>query len=153
MFLFPFPRRETLYRLDIAQIPLPDGPNDGVIPEHRDPSNSSFPTTVQSGALNSNPNPQEAPAELDPKTASVGLTDPHPSTPPNGETFLPYPSFSSPSQMTTTYIIDGMRVPLDTFLQRFDMQHGGMFGALATAAKASGEGVVQNFDEGSFWEN
>jgi hypothetical protein len=92
---------------------------------------------LQSGALNSNPNPQEAPAELDPKSASVGLTDPHQGTPANGETFLPYLSFTSPAQMSTTYTVDGIRVPLDFFMQQFYMRYEGSVGALMAAAQAS----------------
>ena len=99
-----------------------------VIWEHRDPSNSSFRATKANGSATTESDFEAAPAELDPTGANAALSDPYLTGPaPDGGSLIPYPSFSSPANMQTSFTVDGIPVPLDFLRSQFDFAFQGQF--------------------------
>jgi YD repeat-containing protein len=89
--------------------------------EHRDPSNASFRMTVLgTSAIQS--------SELDPVGADSGLTDGSSQSIPDEGSLAPYGSFSSSSNLFSTYSWDGIRMPVDEFMQTINQLFHGRFG-------------------------
>lgn len=103
--------------------------------EHRDAGGASFRMT---GAVMA----QGGPAEMDPLNANTGPTNPYLSPPTlpdeGGNAMMPYPSFSNPTQLGTTYTIDGIRVTSDYFMSLVQSGRvGGQLGLFESMVRAS----------------
>lgn len=113
------------------QISFGPGPGAGEVWwEYRDPSNASYRTATNT----STPGAQQ---ELDPTGADQGLSAPVSQGIPDEGLLAPYPRSSNPSQPFAAYSIDGVRVPLDEFIEQVHFQFHGELGLNEAAAVAS----------------
>jgi len=103
--------------------------------EHRDPSNATY---WSSDATNLRDR-----AELDPVGANMGLSDStYTQSVPDEGSLSPYPSFSSGSNLGTTYSWDGIPMPADEFFQMVGTLMHGPLGVVEASARASAPRLV-----------
>ena len=98
--------------------------------EYRDPSNAAHRAITNVGA----PSVEQ---ELDPTGANQGVADPATQSIPDEGLLAPYPNTFNPSQPFAAYSIDGVHVPLDTFMDVLQVAFQGNLGLNEALARQS----------------
>ena len=99
---------------------------------YRDPSNASYRTSTNT----SQPGEQQ---ELDPTGANHGVTDPISQSIPDEGLLAPFGASYNSSQPSVAYSVDGVRVPLDYFIQMLQVAFQGEFGLNEALARQTAD--------------